>query len=75
MTPIIKKKYLQMGSPQERCTFKSVMLSIDRCNEILNIKENKYTKEQVKAIRYYLYQFAEIIQQTNSLRDEARIKG
>ena len=37
------------------------MLSIEKCNEILNKKEQKYTKEQVKAIRDYLYQFAEII--------------
>jgi hypothetical protein len=46
------------------------MLSIERCSEILNKKEQKYTKEEVKAIRDYLYQFAEIIHQTKLLQDE-----
>jgi hemerythrin-like domain-containing protein len=46
------------------------MLSIEKCNEILNKKEKKYTKEQVKAIRDYLYQFAEIIHHTKLSKDE-----
>jgi len=37
------------------------MLSIEKCNEILNKDEKKYTKEEVTAIREWLYQFAEII--------------
>tara|TARA_B100001057_G_C22810794_1_gene935323 strand:+ start:275 stop:430 length:156 start_codon:yes stop_codon:yes gene_type:complete len=49
------------------------MLSIERSNEILNKKEQKYTKEQVKSIRDYLYQFAEIIHQTKLLKDETGI--
>jgi hypothetical protein len=45
------------------------MLSIEKCNEILNKKEQKYTKEQVKEIRDYLYQIAEIIHQTKTLNN------
>lgn len=45
------------------------MLSIERCNEVLNKKEKKYSKEEVKAIRDYLYQIAEIIHQTNTKND------
>lgn len=37
------------------------MLSIEKCNEILNKNEKKYTKEEVVAVREWLYQFAEII--------------
>jgi len=46
------------------------MLSIEKCNEILNKKEQKYTMNQVKAIREHLYQLAEIIHQTKLLKDE-----
>jgi len=46
------------------------MLSIERCNEVLNKKEKKYTKEQVKEIRDFLHQFAEMIHQTKLLKDE-----
>lgn len=46
------------------------MLSIERCNEVLNKKEKKYTKDEVTAIRDYLYQLAEIIHQTKLLKDE-----
>jgi predicted nucleic acid-binding Zn ribbon protein len=37
------------------------MLSIEKCNEILNKDEKKYTKEEVLAIRESLYQLVEII--------------
>ncbi len=37
------------------------MLSIEKCNEILNKHEKKYTKEEVLAIRESLYQLAELI--------------
>tara|TARA_B100001287_G_C22659698_1_gene519680 strand:+ start:975 stop:1121 length:147 start_codon:yes stop_codon:yes gene_type:complete len=37
------------------------MLSIEKCNEILNKDEKKYTKEEVLAIRESLYQLAELI--------------
>ncbi len=37
------------------------MLSIEKCYEVLNKSEKKYTKEQASAIREQLYQFAKII--------------
>jgi len=37
------------------------MLSIEKCYEILNKDEKKYTKEEVLAIRESLYQLVEII--------------
>lgn len=37
------------------------MLSIEKCNEILNKDEKKHTKEEVLAIRETLYQLAEMI--------------
>jgi len=61
--------FCQVGETQEQSVFLLIMLSIERCNEILNKKEQKYTKEQVKAIRDYLYQIAEIIHQTNTTND------
>ena len=44
------------------------MLSIEKCYEILNKDEKKYTKEEVLAIRESLYQLVEII--INSKEDE-----
>lgn len=41
------------------------MLSIERCNEILNKKDKKYTKEKVKAIRDYLYLLTLLIDELN----------
>jgi hypothetical protein len=46
------------------------MLSIEKCNEILNKKEKTYTKEEVKAIREVLYQFAKIIYEGKKEIDE-----
>lgn len=37
------------------------MLSLEKCNKVLNRKENNYTMEDVKLIRESLSQFAEII--------------
>ncbi len=37
------------------------MISIGLCKKILNKKEKKYSNEQVKVIRDYLYQMAIII--------------
>jgi len=37
------------------------MLSIDECKKILNIKEQKYTTEQIKEIRLTLYKLADIV--------------
>lgn len=48
------------------------MLSIEKCKQTLNNGENKYNKQEVIAIRDYLYQLAEIIHQTNMLKDEKR---
>jgi len=49
------------------------MLSIERCCEILNKGDKKYSKKEVIAIRDCLNQLAEIIHQTKSLKDETRI--
>jgi predicted nucleic acid-binding Zn ribbon protein len=37
------------------------MLSVEKCNEILNKNNKQYNVEQVKAIREYLITLAEII--------------
>jgi hypothetical protein len=50
------------------------MISIEKCKEILNKKEQKYTKEQIIVIREYLYQFVEIIQIKKESNDEEGIK-
>ena len=47
-----------------------LMLSIKKCNEVLNKKEQKYTMNQIKAIREHLYQLSEIIHQTKLLKNE-----
>ena len=48
------------------------MLSIEKCNEILNKDEGKYTKEEVLAIRESLYQLAEIIMNTQENEEPER---
>jgi hypothetical protein len=37
------------------------MISIEKCYQLLNKNEKKYSKEEVIAIRDYLYGYAEII--------------
>tara|TARA_X000000368_G_C22431611_1_gene450738 strand:- start:83 stop:223 length:141 start_codon:yes stop_codon:yes gene_type:complete len=37
------------------------MLSIKKCNEVLNKNKKKYSKKEVKKIREYLYQMVIII--------------
>lgn len=37
------------------------MISIEKCHQLLNKSKRKYTKEEAKAIRDYLYGYAEII--------------
>ena len=37
------------------------MISIEKCYQLLNKNEKKYSKEEVIAIREYLYGYAEII--------------
>jgi len=37
------------------------VISIEKCYQLLNKNEKKYSKEEVIAIRDYLYGYAEII--------------
>jgi len=46
------------------------VISLEKCNEVLNKSEQKYTQEQVKAIREVLYQFAEIIYESKKELNE-----
>jgi len=46
------------------------MISIEKCEEVLNKKEKKYSKEQVKVIREYLYQMTLVIDKFKSKDDE-----
>lgn len=46
------------------------MISLEKCDEILNRKERKYTKEQVVKIRDFLIQIASIINESNQLKNE-----
>ena len=46
------------------------MLSIELCEKVLNKKEKKYTKEQVKVIRDYLYQMTKVIDELKSKNNE-----
>lgn len=46
------------------------MLSIKLCKKVLNKKEKKYSNEQVKVIRDYLYQMAIIIEELKTTENE-----
>jgi hypothetical protein len=46
------------------------MLSIELCKKVLNKKEKKYSNEQAKAIRDYLYQMAIVNDELNSKNNE-----
>ena len=46
------------------------MISLKKCDEVLNKNERKFTNEQVEKIREFLYQIAEIITQTKQLKNE-----
>ena len=46
------------------------MLSIEVCKNVLNKKEKKYSNEQVKVIRDYLYQIAIVIDELKSKNNE-----
>jgi len=37
------------------------MLNIDDCRKILNRKKKKFTEEEIKKIREYLYKMAKIV--------------
>lgn len=47
--------------PQRIGTWNYSMSTLKQCEEVLNTKEKKYTKEQVKVIREYLYHLAGIV--------------
>tara|TARA_X000000950_G_C13783358_1_gene606094 strand:+ start:896 stop:1036 length:141 start_codon:yes stop_codon:yes gene_type:complete len=46
------------------------MLSIELCKKVINKKEKKYSNEQVKLIRNYLYEIAIIIDELKSKNNE-----
>ena len=46
------------------------MLSIELCKNVLNQKEKKYSNEQVKVIRDYLYKMAIVIDELKSKNNE-----
>ena len=46
------------------------MLSIEKCNKVLNKNKKKYRNEQEKAIRDYLYQMAIVIDELKSKNNE-----
>jgi len=47
-----------------------VMISIDKCEEVLNKHQKKYSTEQIKAIREYLYQMTLVIDEIKPKKDE-----
>jgi hypothetical protein len=46
------------------------MLSIEKCNKILNKKKQKYSQQEIKQIIKTLYQVAEIIYESKLMNDE-----
>lgn len=46
------------------------MISLEKCNEVLNKSEQKYTQEQIKVIRDTLYQIAEIVYESKKELNE-----
>ena len=50
------------------------MLSIEKCNKILNKKKQKYSQEEIKQIRKTLYQVAEIIYESKLMNDEKPLR-
>jgi len=46
------------------------MLSIEKCCEVLNQKDKKYNNEEVKVIREYLYQMANVMDELISQDNE-----
>ena len=43
-----------------------IMLDIKDCKKVLNRKENKFTDEEIKRIREYLYKMARIVVETKT---------
>ena len=58
-----------MEAPKQGC-ITIIMLSIEKCNKVLNKKEKKYSNEQVKVIRDYLYQLTIVIDELKSKNNE-----
>jgi len=46
------------------------VISLEKCNEVLNKSEQKYTQEQIKVIRDWLYQIAEIVYESKKELNE-----
>ena len=46
------------------------MISIEKCEEVLNKHQKKYSTEQIKAIREYLYQMTLVIDEIKPKKDE-----
>ena len=46
------------------------MISIEKCNEVLNKNEKKYSNEKVKVIRDYLYQITMLVDQLKIKENE-----
>ncbi|GAB6009126.1 hypothetical protein [Dysgonomonas reticulitermitis] len=49
-------------------------MSIEECKKILNKGKRRYTDEEVKMIREYLYQFAEIELKIREENDVSKLK-
>jgi hypothetical protein len=47
------------------------MLSIEKCKDVLNRGENKYSSEQAKIIRDYLFGFTLIVDELKSKANES----
>ena len=46
------------------------MISIEKCNEVLNKNEKKYSNEKIKVIRDYLYQITMLVDQIKIKENE-----
>lgn len=55
---------------QRGVTLLTIMLSLEKCKQILNQKGKKYTDDQVKEIRNMMYQLAELMLKAKIKNDE-----
>jgi len=46
------------------------VISLEKCNEVLNKSEQKYTQEEIKVIRETLTQIAEIVYESKKELNE-----
>jgi hypothetical protein len=49
------------------------MLSIEKCKEILTVGEKKYTEEEIKIIREFLYQIANYEKEIKNDKEEHKV--